>query len=441
MIINQQSITGLSIPVSTEDRVTVIIQLVGGNDGLNTVIPIDQYNKYFNARSNIAIPENTIIKLTDKVGLHPSMSKMRELYDNSRLAIIQNVGMPNPNTSHFRATDIWNSASDSDIIVTSGWEGRLLETLAQVENHPSAVQIGSVSSLLFQGITLPMGITLGSPTDFYDFINGIEETAPNEIIGKELSFIEELVRSTEEYGETIKTAYNSAGPSPISYQNTSISSQLSIVAKLIAGGLKSKVYLVSQEGYDTHSMQSDSHSSLLDQLSNAISSFIKDLEFYQKEDNVICMTFSEFGRRIKSNDSLGTDHGTAAPLFVVGKNVKAGIYGNNPFIPENVTVEDNLNHEFDFRSVYTTILQDWQGITPEKSQEILFTNFEKLNFMATEGTTPPPVDIDIYNMQLHEVFFNEETNEPLVMRVPGGWIYYMNYNPVFIPFNNEFQQP
>jgi hypothetical protein len=150
------------------------------------------------------------------------------------------------------------------------------------------------------------------------------------------------------------------------------------------------------------------------------------------------MTFSEFGRRIASNDSLGTDHGDAAPLFVIGKNVKGGIYGNNPVIPENVQVSDNIPYQLDFREVYSTILQDWQALTPQKSEEILFKPFNKIDFMAT-STTIPETPVDIYNMELHEIFFDESTGDPLVMRVPGGWIYYLK-TAVFVPYNEEFKK-
>ncbi|MFN8250679.1 MAG: DUF1501 domain-containing protein [Ferruginibacter sp.] len=359
------------------DHVLVIIQLQGGNDGLNMVIPISTYNLYNAARNNIAIPEARILKLNgyDKTGLHPSMTGLQSMYNENKLKVIQAVGYPTPNFSHFRATDIWMTASNSTQEVYTGWAGRYLNY--EYPNFPNgypntdvpdplAIQIGSIASLTTQGPTVNMAMSITSATNFYQLINGTSDPVPATKAGKELSFIRTVAKQTQQYAGAITTAANKVTQQVTYPSNNSLADQLKIVARLIKGGLQTRIYMVSFGGFDNHSLQTTTtdtttgtHATLLGRVSDAIAAFQNDLIFLGIEERVVGMTFSEFGRRIKSNSSVGTDHGAAAPLFVFGKPVQGGVLGDNPAIPANVTVNDNVPMQYDFRSIYSTLLQTW----------------------------------------------------------------------------------
>lgn len=365
---------------SADGKVLVIINLSGGNDGLNTLIPIDQYFNLSKARNNILIPEDKVLPFWDKpaAGLHPKLSGLRDLYNNGMLSAIQAVGYPNPNYSHFRATDIWMSGSDSNENWTTGWMGRYLD--GQYTGYPKgypttampdplAIQIGQMVSLTFMGPEVNMGMAITDPTSFYNLANGTTDPTPSTPAGNELAFLRLMAQQTNQYATVIKNAaakgtnksnkYPTGGRQPLA-------DQLKIVAKLINGGLKTPVYMVSIGGFDTHSEQVDnadhtigSHATLMQQLGDAIAAFQDDIKLLGLEDRVVGMTFSEFGRRVMSNASNGTDHGAAAPMFVFGKAVQNGVIGANPTIPSTVTVNDNLPMQYDFRQVYASVLTDW----------------------------------------------------------------------------------
>lgn len=407
------------------DHVLVIIQMNGGNDGLNMVIPKDGYSNYFNARTNIAIPENKILTLSGnaKTGLHPAMTGLQNLYNEGKLSIIQSVGYPVPNFSHFRATDIWMSASDSNQVVNSGWAGRYLnEEYANYPNgypnsvmpDPLAIQIGSVTSLALQGPASTMGMSITNPTTFYNLVGGIQDPAPPTPAGKELSYIRLVAQQTQQYATVIKSAA-SLVPQQVTYPaNNSLADQLKIVARLVKGGLKTRIYMVSIGGFDTHSVQvnatdttTGTHANLMGNLSGAIKAFMDDLQFLGIQDRVIGMTFSEFGRRIKSNSSIGTDHGAAAPLFLFGTQVQAGILGSNPIIPNNATVNDNIPHQYDFRSVYASVLQNWFCASPTTLESVLLKNFQSLPVIKNSACATGLDDI------------NRDAGDTLILNYPN----------------------
>ncbi len=384
----------LLLPVTETDHVFVIIQLNGGNDGLNMVIPVENFSNYVNARSNIYIPENKVLKLNGKVGLHPAMTGLEALYNKGQLKVVQSVGYPQPSFSHFRATDIWMSASDSNTVVNSGWAGRYLNY--EYPNFPNgypnatmrdplAIQIGSSTSLTLQGPAVSMGMSISNTSNFYNLINGIQDPAPATPAGKELTFIRQVAQQTQQYAAVIKEAAAKL-IQQVSYPiNNSLGDQLKIVARLIRGGLKTRIYMVNYGGFDTHSVQvnntdttTGTHAKLLGNVSDAIKAFQDDLKLLGVEDRVVGMTFSEFGRRIKSNGSTGTDHGAAAPLFVFGKNVLGGVLGDTPSIPATATVNDNLPFQYDFRSIYATILSNWLCVNDLDLQQIMLKNFQVL---------------------------------------------------------------
>ncbi len=389
----------LGITGTNTDHVLVLVQLFGGNDGLNTVIPLDVYEKYFNARPNVAIAQNKVLTLrgTLKTGLHPSLTGLRDMYNNGKLAILQSVGMPDPNYSHFRASDIWESGSDSTQSLNTGWAGRYLSY--EYPNYPVgypnstitdplAVQIGAANSFALQGPGSPMGINIEDPANVYNLTNGFTDLLPSANAGIELGFVRLIAQQTQAYTQVISTASNAVTQQAAYPDNNYLAQQLKIVARLIKGGLKTKVYMVSMDGFDNHANQVNSgdsstgnHAELLKTLSTAINAFQNDLQFLNIEDRVMGMTFSEFGRRIKSNDSYGTDHGAAAPMFVFGKKVQSGILGESPAIPDTVTSEDNIPMQVDFRSVYSSLLQDWMCVPPQDLKGILLQNHQALPLM------------------------------------------------------------
>lgn len=403
---NSALLQSLLSPQIDTDHVLVVVQLNGGNDGLNTVIPISNYSNYYNARTNVAIPQNRILNLsgTAETGLHPAMTGMQALFNEGKLNIVQAVGYPSPNFSHFRATDIWMSASSSNTVINTGWAGRYLGT--EYPNYPNgypnnampdplAIQIGSITSLTFQGPTVNMGMSITDPNNFYNLINGVQDPAPNNPMGHELTFIRQVAQQTNQYAQRIKDAALRVTQQNAYPSNNSLADQLKIVARLIKGGLKTRLYMVSYGGFDTHSLQANAtdtttgvHATLLGNVSAAIKAFMDDLQFLSVQDRVMGMTFSEFGRRIKSNGSIGTDHGAAAPMFIFGKNVVPGVTGTNPTIPPNASVNDNIPFQYDFRSVYASLLEKWFCVSPTNLQQVLFNNYQSLNICNGAGCNP-----------------------------------------------------
>jgi len=385
-------------PYMNDDRVLVLIQLAGGNDGINTVIPFDQYSAYTAARPNIYIPQEKVLRLNgfDATAFNPAMTNMQQLFNDGKLGVVQAVSYPKPNFSHFRATDIWMTGSDSDKVLASGWAGRFLHDVYPEfpDNFPNtampdplAIQVGSVVSTAFQGPLFTMGMAISNPTGFYNLVEGKVNVNSNSRWGEQLDYIELMSQKTDQYATVIKKAaqkvpaqspdYPAAGKNPLA-------DQLKIVARLIAGGLKTKVYMVSTGSFDTHAKQTEAdtttgtHAKLLQRVSEAIGIFMNDLKFLQIDNKVMGMTFSEFGRRIKSNASGGTDHGAAAPVFYFGHTVKSSVIGSNPVIPANATVNDNVPMQHDFRSVYASILQNWFNLAPEDVKNILMADFPLL---------------------------------------------------------------
>lgn len=371
----------------------VLIQLAGANDGLNTIVPINQYDKYASLRPNIKLSNsgaNSIINLdttlngTDQVGLHPSLLGFKSLYDKGLMRIIQGVGYPIQDKSHFKSTDLWLTGGDgtpANNTSQSGWVGRFLENYYSNfidANFPLGIQLGSSeNSLGFHGEVehgLSLNINGQDPAGFYSVINGLggpaPATIPNSEYGNLLKFILENDTSSNTYAQTISAAFN-GGSNSLTYPNTSLANQLKTVARFISGGLQTKVYLVKIGGFDTHDLQVASnatshlgkHADLLTQISESIKTFITDLNNQNKGDDVVAVTFSEFGRKAAENGNLGTDHGEIAPMFVFGSAIAPGVSGTNINLNEAVAGNNfqikTVQH--DYRRVFSTILQDWFG--------------------------------------------------------------------------------
>ena len=383
-----------------DDHVLVLIQLFGGNDGLNTVIPIDQYDKLYAARPQLIVPEKDILKLSDTIGLHPELRGFQDLYKDGQLSIIQSVGYPIPNFSHFRSTDIWTTASDYNQYLATGWLGRYLED--KYPNYPFnypntsmpdplAIQIGSVISPVLDGTLASMGMAFTNLNRYFN-VDRDDTLLPNTRAGELEKYVRSIGEQVNKFGQKVQDTANSVTLRSIlwpAHRTNPLADQLQIVSLLISGGLKSRVYLVTLGGFDTHYSQNTkgnsgqpySHPQLLFLLQEAISAMLDELKLQGVEKNVLGMTFSEFGRRIKSNSSDGTDHGAAAPQFAFGPNVNPGIWGANPIIPDIVAVEDNISMQYDFRSMYATVIKDWFFADKEVVRKSLLKDFETISFI------------------------------------------------------------
>lgn len=374
---------------SCNDNILVLVQLAGGNDGLNTIIPMDQYSGALalpnsqGGRSNIIIPENKVLSLSGlaDTAFHPSMSGLRDMFNSNTLSFVQGCGYPNPDFSHFRSTDIWMTASDSNQFLRTGWIGRELEELypgfpngfpSEEYPDPLAIQMGSTVALAFEGNTASTALAVTNITQDYELLGGFGDPVDNTRSGEELAFIRGVAIDTDKYNSRIIAAAAKQNSNLSSLYGTEteveenpLSQQLQNVARLIKGGLQTRVYMVSLTGFDTHATQTESdttkgvHASLLDKVSKAIGGFQDDLIKMGVNNKVTGMVFSEFGRRVNSNGSLGSDHGTSMPVMLFGTELKGGMYGTNPNLRPGTKVLDNVPMQFDFRSVYYSLLKDW----------------------------------------------------------------------------------
>lgn len=397
-----------------DDRVLVLIQLNGGNDGLNMIIPLDQYSGLSQVRPNLLIPESSVLKLTDKTGIHPSMTGLNNLYKEGKMAVVHSVGYPNQNRSHFRSTDIWMTASDATTYLTSGWAGRYFD-----KNHPKyptgypntdfpdpfAITVSSLVSETCQGVVNNYSYALTSKTS----VRLVEETiaAPpdNSCYSTEVDFIRITIKQSNAYASNILTSFDKGKNIATYPTGNRLGDQLKIVANLISGGLGTKIYVVSLGGFDTHANQVQigepgvgNHANLLKTVSDAVASFMSDIKSLGYEEKVVGMTFSEFGRQIKSNNSLGTDHGTAAPLIVFGSCVNQNVFGKNPEITANITAQEGVPMQYDFRSVYASLLVDWLGASESDVKSLLFKDFQRIPIIKN-CSLPSPVDEADLNIQ------------------------------------------
>ncbi len=407
------------------DRVLVLIQCNGGYDGLNMLLPLDQYSNLSKVRSNLIIPEDKAIKIGDQVGLHPAMELMSEMYKEGLMNFIQAVGYPNQNRSHFRSTDIWVSGSASNEFLSTGWLGRHLddqfpgypdEYPNELNPDPFAITIGGVVSATCQGIASNFSIAINDPFSLTPLTISAGGEAPATYYGNELDFLRDAIIKTNEYSGVIGVA-TEKGTNTVEYPNNNrLSEQLSYVARMISGGLGTKIYIVSLGGFDTHANQvnqgdptTGAHSNLLNTLSQSIQLFQQDLINQGLDERVVGMVFTEFGRRIKSNNSFGTDHGSAAPLFMFGSCVNPMVIGTNPMIPKSVGNQAGVNMQFDFRNIYGSILEDWFEVKPDKVKELLFSEYEKLPVLAQCAATSPvdelitedDLDLKVYPSPFH----------------------------------------
>lgn len=369
------------------DRVLVLIRLSGGNDGLNTLIGLDQLDNLRQVRENVALRAANTLSLTPTTALHGAMVGMKSLYDEGQLGIIQSVGYPNQNRSHFRSTDIWTSGSAADVTESSGWLGRYLERdhaqypegyPNETFDYPLAMTMGNVVSSTCQGTLANLSVVVNNPFRFNYIAPGGNTPLPDNYYGDEVEYVRTLISQSNQYGAIVQEAANAGNTLAGNYTAGQLSGQLRNIATLISGGLKTKIYVATLGGFDTHFGQvagndglGGRHGVLMAELSGAIKAFTDDLKALGIADRVLGLTFSEFGRRIRSNDSDGTDHGDAGPLFLFGDCVRGGILGDNPVIDTAVDQQAGVPFQYDFRDVYGSVLVDWFEV-PEPTVQTLF---------------------------------------------------------------------
>jgi uncharacterized protein (DUF1501 family) len=370
-----------------DGKILVVVQLSGGNDGLNTVIPFadDAYRK---ARPQLGHDPKTVLKLNDQIALHPNLAKLKGLFDAGSLSIVQGVGYPNPNRSHFRSMDIWHSAQVDREAPTSGWLGRFFD------NACSGMDVSRAASL---GIALGDRLPLAMAGDKVQPVS-FERPETYRYAGRDVDRVVELNKPRTDSAATPATSQldflrrtamdakltsdqilkmTKGHSTPLPYPTNPFAQGLRTIAAMIAGGLPTRVYYVSLSGFDTHAQERGKHDGLMQQLDGALAAFQADLAAQKNDDRVLTMTFSEFGRRVEQNASGGTDHGAAAPMFLIGKAVKSGLVGAHPSLKD--LENGDLRHAIDFRNVYAAVLKNWLDADATR---ILGPGFHPVNILA-----------------------------------------------------------
>lgn len=368
-------------PTSTTGKRLVVIQLSGGNDGLNCVVPY-RNDLYYKARPSLGLKDDEIIKITDEVALNSNLHGLADLFNNGNLAIINSVGYPNPNRSHFRSMDIWQSASDENQYLYSGWIGRYLDATCDgtCAKPYAAIEIDDTLSLSLKGDNMK-GLAFSRPNILQNsaqnpIIRGVaNEYKPNND-NPEVEYLQKTLAETMESADYIYQ-HSTTFQSQRTYPSNAFGNRLKTIAELICSGCDSSVYYISLPGFDTHVGQKGQQSRVLKTLSDGVSIFCQDLIDNNQFDNTVIMTFSEFGRRVAQNASGGTDHGTANNIYVIGgKLAKAGIY--NPLPDLQNLDQGDLIFNTDFRQVYATMLENVLGVNSEK---VLGKKFDLMNFV------------------------------------------------------------
>jgi uncharacterized protein (DUF1501 family) len=413
---------------ASNENILILIQQHGGNDGLNCIVPINQYSTYLQLRPNIAIPNqgarqlinlDRTLLLDDQVGIHPDMTAFKQMYEQGMSSVVPNVGFENMNLSHFRGRDIMFMGGGSGDYFNSGWMGRLMDyNYPDYPNSypnsqmldPIALEIGNSMSLAFHRENgIPIGFSIDSPEAFYNLINGVGAAPPiafpDSHAGEELRYLMEFEKKSNQYASRLKEVYtkgsNTASvtyPStypfsaPLTAISNPLSGQLRLIARLLKGGCKTRIFMCRIGGFDTHANQVEkfdttmgTHAALIYHLFGAVKAFYDDLKGLGLDEKVLSMTFTEFGRRVYSNASYGSDHGTAFPVFLFGKGLKPGIGGKNPNLSD--LSGGNLKYKVDYRQVYTTVVKDWFGASDEALAATKFNDWinKRLNLFNWTG--------------------------------------------------------
>ncbi len=380
-----RAMDGVQAAPSGGQRALVLIQMTGGNDGLNTLIPHAD-DAYYRARPGIGIPKNQLLRINDHLGLHPRLAGLKELFDEGKLAIVQGVGYPGPDRSHFRSMDIWQSAQPQMDSPRDGWLGRALEwqvdhdpALAEAltlgtDKLPLAFASGRVSVPTFRRLE-DMQLVDGNSPDSHltpkrETLNRLMTTSHQKT--EELDFLRRATITAFTSADRMKSL-STTYQSTVEYPATALATQLKLIAQMVVAELPARIYFVAMNGFDTHAQQENGHAALLAELSGAIRAFACDLMGHGLSDRVMLSTFSEFGRRVAENGSLGTDHGAASMLFAMTPD-KGGLFGSHPSLTD--LIDGDLKHTVDFRSAYATMLK-WIQIP---SEPVLGAGFDPMGF-------------------------------------------------------------
>lgn len=371
----------------SENRVLVLVRLKGGNDGLNTIVPLYDYDFYASNRPTIRHTESSLYNLSADIGMPESMADLQSLWGEGAMRVVHGVGYPNQNLSHFASSDVWASG-DTQLTQDTGVLGRYFEQLypdflMNPPEIPAAIQIGSQGNLVFDGVDANYAISVANPDQLASIAeNGVLHDLidlPDCTFGDQLEFLRGITNTTFTYAGTINEAYESS-ENAVEYDTQQLGRQLAIIARMIKGGLGTKVYLVTLDGFDTHANQQEQHDNRMTQIARGMKDFFTDLESVGMDTNVIAMTFSEFGRRIEENGSNGTDHGAASPVMVFGPAMFGnGFVGTHPDL-QNPDQVGNLQFGTDFRQIYATMLKDWLCVDGDLVDEVLLgQSFESID--------------------------------------------------------------
>lgn len=446
-----------AIAAAETDNILILIRLSGGNDGLSTVIPIDQYDLYANARPNIYIPESKVLKLTDEYGVPSYMKALEPMWGEGQFKAVHGVGYENQSLSHFTGSDIF---ANTDLETTgfsglnTGWMGRHFENtypdyLMTPPPSPAAIQIGQYGSLVFQGEETNYAFVTSNVDQLQEIaesgvVHGLDDTLFDSCMyGDQLKFLRGVANTTYEYSGVIHEAYE-RGQNQVEYQDNYFAKQMALLARLIKGNLGTKVYMISMGGFDTHGNQPIAHERLMSNLSVAIDNFYDDIAFTQQDDKVLSMTFSEFGRRIFENGSNGTDHGKAAPTLFFGSGLNGSAFvGEHPSL-ESPNGRGNLEYTMDFRDLYATVLAEWLCVDiPLVEQHLLDHPYAPINLgFNCSGTDFPDIvysdgsptlpttpessgpeeptepNLDILNAVVHKPYYPSENNPHIYLEMP-----------------------
>lgn len=370
------------------ERILVVVQLGGGNDGLNTVVPLGN-DHYHRARPRLGLAADKVFALNDKLALNNALAPLRSIYDDGRMAIVNGVGYPNPNRSHFRSMEIWQTASDADRYLSTGWAGRYFHNCCNGAPEPLVgVNVGGETPQAFAN-TVGAGISFPDPEQFrwiegpgnnrrkaFEMLNHLDSAAAQKAPATTLDFLRQTTANAVASSDRVRAA-SSRERRSAEYPNTRLARQLRQIAGLIDAGISTRIYYTSIAGFDTHAGQAGSHATLLTQFADAMAAFQSDLAAIGAQDRVTTMCFSEFGRRVAENGSGGTDHGTAGPLFLFGNKLTPGLHGEYPDLGD--LESGDLKHTVDFRSVYTELLE---RCLDADAARILGKKFDSIGVMA-----------------------------------------------------------
>jgi len=385
-ILDMASLVSPEQAENMENRTLVVVQLSGGNDGLNTLVPYSE-QAYYNARPTLALDKNEVLPLTGDVALHPSMTALQSLYKSNDLAIVQGAGYPNPNRSHYESMTIWQTASPDETMQT-GWLGRYLDTARSLDSSVNAVELDALLAPTVVG-EKERAMAIENLQSFRIAPLTRQTQSLDEATIKTLDSIQ--CSSCQEYNNLVNTMMDagldamtasdiirqasSYYRTSVTYPTNDFSNRLKLAAQVVSSSLKPTIIYLQIGGFDTHANQKTTQATLLRTVSDGIAAFYQDMDTKGKANDTLIMTFSEFGRRVHENGSRGTDHGTAEPMFLLGGQVSGGLYGDYPSL-SNLDSNGDLIHTVDFRQVYASVLQDWLGVDPT---QILSSQFQKLN--------------------------------------------------------------